>query len=289
MHIILGGTGQVGSAVARALLRRGEAVTILTREEARGAELKAAGAQIAVGDVRDTARLRDVFRAGRRAFLLNPSAAPSGDTDVEERLNVASILNALEDSRLELVVAASTYGARPGERCGDLTVLYELEEGLRSRAIPAAINRGAYYMSNWLGMIDAVREGGTLPSFFPADFALPMVAPRDVGEAAARRMVESPDRSALQLHFIEGPERYTPRDVAAAFTAVLNKTVKVEPVPRSQWVDTFVQLGFSKAAAESYACMTGTVLDEVAEWPENPERGPTTLRDTIRGAIETSA
>lgn len=116
-----------------------------------------------------------------------------------------------------------------------------------------------------------------------------MVAPRDVGEAAARRMVESPDRSALQLHFIEGPERYTPRDVAAAFTAVLNKTVKVEPIPRSQWVDTFVQLGFSKAAAESYACMTGTVLDEVAEWPENPERGPTTLRDTIRGAIETSA
>src|SRR5690606_19057611 len=134
MHILLGGTGQVGSAVARALLRRGEAVTILTREEARGAELKAAGAQIAVSDVRDTARLRDVFRAGRRAFLLNPSAAPSGDTDVEERLNVASILNALEDSRLELVVAASTYGARPGERCGDLTVLYELEEGLRSRA-----------------------------------------------------------------------------------------------------------------------------------------------------------
>jgi hypothetical protein len=29
-----------------------------------------------------------------------------------------------------------------------------------------------------------------LPSFFPADLAIPTVAPKDVGEAAAKRMLE---------------------------------------------------------------------------------------------------
>ncbi|MGX9115292.1 hypothetical protein ACWTU6_01150 [Mesorhizobium sp. BHbsci] len=47
------------------------------------------------------------------------------------------------------IVAQSTYGARPGDRCGDLNILYELEQQLRGQPIPASIIRAAYYMSNW--------------------------------------------------------------------------------------------------------------------------------------------
>ncbi|MHC0053892.1 NmrA family NAD(P)-binding protein [Actibacterium sp. D379-3] len=193
MHIIVGGTGQVGSAVARALLKRGEPVTVVTRDAEHAADLAAAGAKVAVVNIRDVAALRATFRTGTRAFLLNPPADPSGDTDVEERANVAAIITALDGSDLEKVVAASTYGARAGERCGDLTVLHELEEKLRAQPIPAAINRGAYYMSNWAGMLGPALESGKLPSFFPADLALPMVAPTDLGEAAADRLVSPAD------------------------------------------------------------------------------------------------
>ncbi|MBW6390715.1 NmrA family NAD(P)-binding protein [Billgrantia antri] len=285
MHIVLGGTGRVGSATARALLKRGEPVTAITRDAAHGADLKEAGARIAVVDIRDVTGLRDVFRTGTHAFLLNPSAAPSGDTDTEERANVAAIVEALNGSGLQKVVAASTYGARSGERCGDLTVLHEFEEKLRSQPVPAAINRGAYYMSNWLGMLDSVREHGTLPSFFPSDFALPMVAPQDLGEAAASRLLEPANETALR--YVEGPDRYTPRDVADAFSEAFGMTVKVETIPREAWEKTFLQLGFSIAATESYVCMTGTVIDDEAALPEQPERGPTTLRDFIRGIVET--
>jgi uncharacterized protein YbjT (DUF2867 family) len=284
MHVILGGTGQVGAAVARALLQRGERVTVVTRDATHGAELRDAGALIAVVDIRDSARLREVFRSGTRAFLLNPSADPSGDTDAEERANVAAIVRALDGSGLHKVVAASTYGARSGERCGDLTVLHEFEEKLRTQSIPAAINRGAYYMSNWLGMLDAVRERGTLPSFFPADFPLPMVAPEDLGDASARRLLEPVNETGLR--FVEGPDRYTPRDVADAFSAALDMPVDVEVVPREAWEETFTRFGFSKAAAQSYACMTGTVVDDEAAWPDDPERGPTRLPDFIRSRVE---
>lgn len=283
MYIILGGTGRVGSATAHALLRRGEAVTIVTRDAAHAGDLKRAGARVAAVDIRDVRALRDIFRQGRRAFLLNPPAEPSTDTDAEERANVAAIIDALEGSGLEKVVAASTYGARPGERCGDLTVLYEFEQALRGQPIPAAINRAAYYMSNWAGMLDAVRGSGRLPSFFPADFRLPMVAPQDVGEAAARRLLEPLD--ATGLHHVEGPAWYSARDVADAFSQALGMPVEVDTIARDAWEEAFLELGFTPAAASSYACMTDVVLAGKMERTGEPERGATGLAGYIRSVV----
>lgn len=283
MHIILGGTGRVGSATARALLDRGEPVTVVTRDADHATALRHAGANVAVADIRDTVRLRDVFRSGTRAFLLNPPASPDSDTDSEELANVAAILHALADSGLQKIVAASTYGARPGKRCGDLTVLYELEQGLLDQPIPTAINRGAYYMSNWDGMLAAVRQSGTLPSFLPADLALPMVAPWDLGEAAAQRLLTPIDDTGVE--YVEGPSRYTPRDVASAFADALRIDVAIAEIPPEAWQETFLSFGFSNAAAASYACMMRIVVDGNIEKPTDPQRGGITLREYIREII----
>jgi len=283
MHIIIGGTGHVGAATARALLRRGEPVTVVTRNAGHASDLRNAGAKIAVADVRDVPALRAILRTGTTALLLNPPAAPFTDTDAVERANAAAIVDAVTGSGLRNAVAVSTFGARPGAPCGDLTVLFEFEEKLRAQAVPVAVNRGAYYMSNWADMLDTVRHRGKLPSFFPADAAIPMVAPEDLGEAAARRLMTPGDQA--DVRYIEGPRRYTPRDVAAAFAHVLDRPVDVEVIPRHAWEQTFRQLGFSTEAACSYACMTGTVLDEQGRWPATPVRGPTTLEDFIRGVL----
>ncbi|WP_298938581.1 NmrA family NAD(P)-binding protein [uncultured Ruegeria sp.] len=283
MHIILGGTGQVGSATAHALLKQGQKVTVVTRDESHADELKNRGAQVAVADIRDLTALRDVFRSGTRAFLLNPPADPSSDTDTEERANVAAIIGALDGSGLEKVVAQSTYGARPGKPCGDLTVLHEFEQRLAAQPIPTAINRGAYYMSNWTGMLDIVRETGTLPSFFPDELSLPMVSPDDLGRVAARRLTE-PVSNTGTLH-IEGPNRYTPRDVAKVFSDALGRPVEVQEIQRGELEQTFRQFGFSKEAAASYACMTGAVIDGETDTADAPSRGDTTLSEYIRSII----
>ena len=128
--------------------------------------------------MRNTHDLRAVFRRGTRAFLLNPNAVVSADTDREERSTVRSIVAALEGSGLEKVVAASTYGAQPGGRCGDLNVLCDFEQALAAHPIPATIQRGAYYMSNWAGLLDAAKNG-VLPTMLPADMKIPMVVPAD--------------------------------------------------------------------------------------------------------------
>lgn len=129
MYIVVGGTGHVGSAVAKTLLDEGEAVTIVTRDREKAGAWQRRGAEVAVADVHDVASLREVFCRGQRAFLLNPNADISSDTDQEERETVRCLLEAIEGSGLEKVVAQSTLGAQPGKECGDLNVLYELESG----------------------------------------------------------------------------------------------------------------------------------------------------------------
>ena len=283
MHIILGGTGHVGAATVEALLARREAVTVVTRDSAKADAWSRQGAHVAVADARDVASLRRVFQQGKRLFLLNPPADPASDTDVEERRTVASIIAALEGSGLERIVALSTYGAHSGERCGDLTTLYELERAVRAQPIPASIIRAAYYMSNWDFSSDSARDSGVIQTLFPVDFQLPMVAPRDVGEVAAQLLVEPPGRTELQ--YVEGPERYSPNDVAAAFAAALGKPVRAVSVPRPEWEPSFESLGFSKPAALSFARMTAFTVDEQYPVPDTPRRGTTSLRQYVATQI----
>lgn len=286
MHIILGGTGHVGSATAAALLARREPVTLVTRSGSRADAWRRRGAQVAVADVHDVASLRRVFRQGRRLFLLNPPADPSTDTDVEECETVAAIIAALEGSGLQKIVAQSTYGARPGERCGDLSTLYELEQALHAQPIPVSVIRGAYYMSNWDFSLDTARKAGVVQTFFPADFELPMVAPADLGQIAARLLTEPAERRGL--HHVEGPERYAPSDVAAAFARALARPVELVTVPREDWKKTFENMGFSEPAAESYTRMTAITVEQ-CEMPDRPERGKISLERYIADLVERSA
>jgi uncharacterized protein YbjT (DUF2867 family) len=200
-----------------------------------------------------------VLAQGKRLFLLNPPADPATDTDIEERKSLTSILEAIKNSDLEKIVAELTYGAQPGHRIGDLGVLYEMEQQLAAQPIPFSIIRAAYYMSNWDFALQTAKQDGVIHTFFPTDFELPMVAPQDIGELAARLITEPVENTGL--HNIEGPERYSSLDVAAAFAQALQKKVKAVEIPRDQWSNTLQNMNFSKEAAESFSNMTTIAIE----------------------------
>lgn len=279
MYIVLGATGHVGSATARALLERGEAVTVVTRSPAKADPLQALGAEVVCADVYDVAAMRRVFERGKRLFLLNPPAAPDTDTDRTEKETVRHLLAALEGSGLEKIVAESTYGAQPGEYLGDLNTLYEMEQGLGRQAIPCSIIRAAFYMSNWDMFAETVREDGVLPTMYPADLKLPMVAPADLGRVAAELLMAPAEEEGV--HYVEGPERYTSAEVAEAFSKALERPVSLAVTPREGWEETYRQLGFSEPAARSYARMTAITVDADYDMPDDPVRGRITLEDYI--------
>lgn len=286
MIVVMGATGNVGATVADALLARGEAVTILTRHPQDAGDWSAKGAQVAQADAEDAASLHAAFRRADRAFLLNPPAARSSDTNATELRTIANILAALEGSGLEKVVAASTYGAQAGDAIGDLSTLWTFEEGLRAQVIPAAINRGAYYMTNWLGFTEVVRATGKLPSMFPEDTEMPMVAPADLGLAAVERLLSPAEDTAMW--YIEGPARYTPRQVAQAFEHALGPSVALDVAPRTTWESVFIGAGFSPEAAAAYARMAEVSLASDFDKPAEPRRGGTDLDTLIQAAVTSS-
>jgi uncharacterized protein YbjT (DUF2867 family) len=278
MYIILGATGHVGSAVAQALLNQGESVTVITHDAKKTEEWQRQGANVAVADVHDTEGLRQIFCQGKRLFLLNPPAAPSTDTDQEERKSLASILAALQDSGIEKIVAESTYGAQSGDRIGDLGVLYEMEQELAKLSIPTRIIRAAYYMSNWDASLQTAQQEGKVHTLYPSTFQLPMVAPEDIGQVAALLLTEPIEKTGL--YYVEGPKAYSSADVAAAFAAALGKPVEAVETPSDQWIPTLTSMGFSDKAAESIAAMTALTLEHAA-FPDAPVRGTTTLEEYI--------
>jgi uncharacterized protein YbjT (DUF2867 family) len=96
------------------------------------------------------------------------------------------------------------------------------------------------------------------------DLTLPMVAPEDLGRVAAQLLQEPIEQTGI--HPVEGPKRYSHNDVAAVFAAPLGRAVRVNVIPRENWEHAYCSLGFSNAAARTYARMT--VL--TADGPEYP-------------------
>jgi hypothetical protein len=114
---------------------------------------------------------------------------------------------------------------------------------------------------------------------YPADLAIPMVAPEDLGHSAGRLLTLSEVRA--QLVHVEGPKPYSSNDVARAFASALGREVEPDVIPESRWHGSFKELGFSDAAASSYARMTKVSVEGGFEMPEHPTRGPTTLESYI--------
>lgn len=287
MHIVTGGTGRVGSALAETLLRKGEKVTIISRSSNSAKEWMSKGAQIEVADIYDTDALQEIFKKGKSIFILNPPADPMTNTPLQERKTATSLVEALKTSGAEKVVVESTQGAQPGYSIGDFGVLYELEQSVARLPYPYSIIRPAYYMSNWAEQLPAIKENSTLMSFYPADLKFPMVAPQDIGELAAHLMMED---NSPHINSIHGPELYSPRDVADAFAKALGKKVEVKVIPKDQWKAAFMSMGFSEQGAESYSKMTEISLRDFEKGTDTTGFiiGKITLQEFINNLIDGS-
>lgn len=113
MYVVMGGTGHVGSGVASTLLARGEPVGIVTHHAEYANEWRQRGAEILVVDICKPASLRAAFKQGRRAFVLNPPADTSLDTDIVERQTVANILKRWKNRGWRRWLRLQPAGPRP--------------------------------------------------------------------------------------------------------------------------------------------------------------------------------
>ncbi len=72
MYAITGITGQVGTALANALLNDGQPIRAIVRSEEKGNPWKSLGAQVAIASMEDHLALAEAFKSVEAVFILLP-------------------------------------------------------------------------------------------------------------------------------------------------------------------------------------------------------------------------
>ena len=241
MYVVMGITGQVGGATARALLAAGQKVRAVVRDEAKGAAWRAAGCEIAVADIGNPYALRDAFSGAEAVFAMLPPLFDPAPGYPEAAAMIRSLRSALEVARPAKVVALSTIGAA-AQRPNLLNQLGMLESALRELPMPAAFVRAAWFMENFAWDIAAARDTGFLHSYLqPLDRAIPMIATADVGSTAAALMRE--DWQGKRIVELEARQPVSPALAAQTLGRILARDVRAQAVPRESWQSLFVAQG----------------------------------------------
>jgi len=213
-HLVLGGTGTVGTAVVEELLAHGADVRVPSRSEEKLAALPD-GVEGVVGDLRDPSTYEAIFADFDRLFLLN-AVAP---TELQEGLV------ALEEARkagADRIVYLSVHRAEAGEHVPHFASKVAVERALEDTGIPYTILRPNNFFQNDLMMREAIAGQGVYPQPI-GSVGLSRVDVADIAEAAANALL-------LPGHLEEtyplvGPDALTGVDCARIWGEALGRDV----------------------------------------------------------------
>lgn len=285
MFAITGITGHVGGATAEALLERGAPVRAVVRDEAKAAPWVERGAEVAVADLADRDALAAALHGCDGAFVMLPTLPTGGDA--EHRRMAEAIAAAVADSGVPHVVVLSSWGAELPDGTGPIRWLHHLENGLRASGVTVSALRACHFQEKVEEVLGAALGEGIYPVFGDsADRATPMVATRDIGVVAARRLIDPP--ATHEVTTLEGPAA-TERDVADLLAVELGRPIEVVTIPREGWADALVGSGLPGPLAEEVAALYDADLRGLLQ-PHGDGHviGPTSLRDTIRRVLATT-
>lgn len=259
MIAVLGATGQIGGMVARNLLQKGEQVRAIVRNAEKAKALSEMGAALFAADYLEADALKTALRGVDSVLLLTPENPFAADWLADVRHMLENYRAAVRSSGIERIVLLSSMGAQHSEGTGNLLASHMLEQAFADLSTPHCCIRPAYYYSNWMGYLGTAKESGILPTFFPADLELPMIAPADV--AAFIADVLSGDVPWRKLYEVSGPQNYSASDIAQFMGEALDKKVQPYAIAPDDWKASLLEAGFSESGAGNLADMTQAVID----------------------------
>jgi uncharacterized protein YbjT (DUF2867 family) len=213
-HLVLGGTGTVGSLVVRGLLDKGETVRVVTRSADRGKDLPK-GASFVVGDLADPTTYEKIFADYDNLFLLTAN----GPTDLMEGL---AAVNEAKRTKAKRVVHLSIHDVEKILEAPHFASKIAIEHALKELRIPHTILRPNNFYQNDYWFKDAIVQYGVYPQPL-GDIGCSRVDTRDIADAAVRALTE--DGHLGKTYTLAGPDPLTGADCAAEFSKALGKAV----------------------------------------------------------------
>jgi uncharacterized protein YbjT (DUF2867 family) len=246
--VVAGVSGNTGSVVAETLLARGENIRVVVRESSGAAPWVARGAEVGVADLEDASALGRTLRGARGAYLLIPPSFTAPSLRAQQTNVARSLAAAVSESCIEHVVLLSGFAAHRDTGSGPLAGLHDAERllgavpGLRLSSI-----RAGYFYENVFPVLDVVRDAGVLPSFFPAELKVPMVATRDVGLLAADLLLDATSRGVVDLG-----SGLSYAEIARVLGDILCRPVRVDEIALDAIAPAIASFGFNADLTNAY-------------------------------------
>ncbi|HEY4765573.1 MAG TPA: NAD(P)H-binding protein [Candidatus Acidoferrales bacterium] len=282
MYVVLGASGNTGSISADFLLTRGSKVRVVGRDAGRLRRFVRQGAEAFTADLSDAAALRKALSGAHAAYLMLP---PISSRQEQEQQSDA-IAKAAKESGLRYAVHLSSYGAQVPAGTGPVTGLHSAEQKLNAISDLNVLHlRPGYFMENNLAAIDMIRGMGIFGHALLPDLKLPMIATRDIGDYAARRLLDL-DFSGKQTFELLGQRDLSIAEATALIARGIGKPdLRYEQLPYDRIEQALTQMGFSPQKAAVYiemfkAINAGVLVPLEVRSPQNTT--PTTFETFVQ-------
>lgn len=212
--LVTGGTGTVGSQVARELAARGAQVSVLTRNPQNAKSLPS-GVNAVEGDLLSAKTVQQVFDGIDGVFLLNAL----GRTEAHEGLQAVC---GMRLAGVKRIVYQSVQDVDRVPYLPHFGSKLAIEHAVRGSGIPFTILRPSHFFQN-----DYMTKDAILGGFYPqpiGNVGTSRVDVRDIADAAATSLLSADHEG--QTYELVGPEVLTGDSVAQTWSLALGREVK---------------------------------------------------------------
>ena len=233
MILAVGATGNVGGAVAQMLLAQGQSVRVLARPGSNLKHLIEAGAEVALGDLKQPGSLAGACQ-GAEVVITTATSASRGGQDTVLTVDLEGnrhLIEAAQAAGARQFIFVSMFGADPNSPIPLSQAKAKTENALRASGMPYTIIAPDFYMEvtlvGFVGMPAIQGQPVTIVGGGRRKHAF--VSARDVA-ALIVAAVDKPAAINQQL-VIGGPEPLSILDAVAIYERVLGHPVAVRHVP----------------------------------------------------------
>lgn len=222
MKIVLTGSlGNIGKPLTKLLVTAGHHVTVISSKEERIPEIESMGAFAAVGSIKDTEFLTEIFTGADAVYLMEAWEGIGSLFDnkidflAEFKKIAQNYVTAVQQSRVKKIIHLSSVGAHSDKSNGSLLVHYHVEQILKMlpESVSIKFMRPVGFFSNIYRSIPTIQSQGKIIQSYGGERKEPWVSPYDIASAIANEM-EKPF-SGRTVHYIASDE-VSPNEIATA-------------------------------------------------------------------------
>ena len=299
--VVTAPTGLVGSRVAKFLIQAGERPVLLVRDPARlDPKLRDLG-EVRVADQTDGDAVVAATRGASALSWLTPLDSRAEDPIEDYRRKGEIAARATRENGIERVAFVSSERAGLRRGAGLIDGLGITEEILDATGASVVHLRCGFFISNFAQQLEGLRSG-VMAGIAPADQPSPVVAPRDIGDVAAARLLD-PSWSGRHLQGVNGLEGLTFEECAKVLSEATGREICYVRAPEDAfraclishgasegYADAFVELARGPQGASSPRLRARSSAERLLHWARGPTRtcGPRSQAKVGLGAQLTS-